>query len=208
MPNSGSTIKRTIHIAFMMFASQFDGVQNHTCGAGLVADIAAGSLAGLSECLGVGSKTVHETTEVVIAADLEAAVTALQLLSLLETLVVGTEDDRHAPYGSLDRVVYAYAEASAYIGDGGVAIDAGEKTEAVDDEGRPYTARVRIEGMVPLPCRDGPGEDLCITPDVPAHELLLNLLQVALVDDVRGDDELPVGMLAEIADKDIFVGLS
>ena len=47
---------------------------------------------------------------------------------------------------------------------------------------------------------------LGISDDVSSFQQLLDLLQVVFADDVRGNDEFPLGMVAEIADEDFLVG--
>ena len=102
-------------------------------GAGLTIDVGGCLLAGLLQEGGIGGEAVHEALEVLVAGDLEAATLSLQALGLLELLVLRAEDDGHAPDGCLEGVVDAHAEAAAHVGHGGIAIDAGEQAEAVDD---------------------------------------------------------------------------
>ena len=77
---------------------------------------------------------LHNAVEVGSIMYLHAAATGLEALSLLETLVVGTEDNGNIPYCSLQGVVDAYSETATDVGDIGIAIDAGEQAEAIDDE--------------------------------------------------------------------------
>ena len=45
-----------------------------------------------------------------------------------------------------------------------------------------------------------------IADNLAVAQFLYNLLEVVFADDVRGDDELPLRMLAEIAYKNVLVG--
>ena len=96
-------------------------------------DVGGSVKAGLLS-LTVVVETRHQLAEIVVAAHLEASFAGLQPLSLLELLVVRAEDDGHAPYGGLQHVVDAYAEAAAHVAHVGVAVDAAEQSEAVDNE--------------------------------------------------------------------------
>ena len=85
------------------------------------------------QLLGIGSETIHLTGEVLVVADLETT-TLLQPLSLLELLVVGAEEHRHIPDGSLQQVMDAHTEAATHIGHIAITVDARQQTKAVDDE--------------------------------------------------------------------------
>jgi hypothetical protein len=82
---------------------------------------------------GIAVETVHDAGEVLVVADFQSTATLLQLLCLLEFVVLRTEDDGLSPYGSLHRVVDAHTKTATYVWHVGIAIDAGEKSEAVDD---------------------------------------------------------------------------
>ena len=64
----------------------------------------------------VAGEPLHEGGKLVVIVDFEATATGFQSLSLLEFLVVGTEDNGHVPNGCLQRVVDAYAETTANVG--------------------------------------------------------------------------------------------
>jgi len=156
-------------------------------------DVVAGMLAKLAHDVGVVDHALHDALEVGGAAYLDAATARLETLCLLEALVVGPEDDGDVPDGSLEGVVDAYAEAATDIGDVGIAVDAGEQSEAVDEE------HVGIADVVG--CR------LSIAHDLTTRELLLDGSEVVGIDDVGCDDGFPVGVVVEPGDEDVLVGL-
>ena len=97
--------------------------------------------------------------------------------------------------------MYAGTETSSDIRHVGVAVDGGEKPEAVDDE------RVGIlkHGIFAfLPIFDGGVSDSF--PSVVLQQKL-NLRKVVFADDMRCDDEFPVCATGEIRDEDFFVRL-
>ena len=130
--------------------------------------------------------------EAVIVGHLEAALTCQQVLSLLEALVVGTEQYGNTPHSRFRHVVNAYAEAAAHISNLAVTIDGGEQTEAVDDETACLGCRLLCGLRV-------------------AHGLHLQLVkdvsQMVFTYDVWRDDKLPVRMVVEETNEDVFIGL-
>lgn len=142
---------------------------------------------------GVGGEGVHDVGEVVGAGDLDASATGLEFLSLLELMVVGTEDDGEIPYCCLGEVVDAVAEATADIGDGAVLIDGGEETETVDDE---YLGIDEFLGFA----------DLRVAHDTAVGDELHNHVEMALGDDMGRDDEFPIAMAIEIVEEYLLVG--
>ena len=97
----------------------------------------------------------------------------------------------------------AHAEASTHISHVGIAVDAAEQSETVDDED------FRVVERQILLTRSGGVEHflgLSITNDLAAFQEFLYLLQVVLANDVRGDDELPVLVLVEIPEENLLVG--
>ena len=91
----------------------------------------------------------------------------------------------------------AHTEAATHIGHIGIAVDAAQQSETVDDKnigtGESRVVRVLRERRV--------------AHDLTSCEQFPNLLQVVLANDVRGNDDLPVGMVVEPGDKDFLVGL-
>ena len=49
-------------------------------------------------------------------------------------MVVGTENDGFAEGDGFEYVVYAFAEATAYVGDVGVLVEGGEHADIVDNK--------------------------------------------------------------------------
>ena len=146
---------------------------------------------------------MHNLSEIGTILDFESSATGLESLRLLETLIVGAEDDGHIPYGSLQRVVDAYTKTASHIGDIGISVDAGEQAEAVDNESRPSSP--------PLPRWEGSrmfvGGEAGIAADAKAFQHFLYLLQMILADDMGSNDELPVAMLVEVFGENLFIRL-
>ena len=95
-------------------------------------------VASLCSCLfkiiGIARETIHQTCKVLIACYLESTLTGFQTLSLVELLIVRAKDDGHIPNRCFQRVMDTNTKTSAYVGHVSIVIDAGEETEAVDDE--------------------------------------------------------------------------
>ena len=77
---------------------------------------------------------IHAGGEIVVRMYLDASSILLQVLSLLESFVVGAEEDGNTPYCSFGKIVDTHAEAPAHIRHISVAVDAGQEAEAVDEE--------------------------------------------------------------------------
>ena len=105
--------------------------------------------------------------------------TLFQPLSLLEFLVVGAEEYRHIPDGSLQEVVDAHTKASTHIGHLTIVVDAGEQTEAVDNQ---HLGISQISLILILFC-------LSIAEDFATCQELFNLCEMVLANDVRSNDQ-------------------
>ena len=81
----------------------------------------------------IGSEAFHLSGKLLVVVDLETT-TLLQTLSLLELLVVGTEEYGHIPDSSLQQIVDSHTKTASDIGHITIMINAGEQSEAVDDE--------------------------------------------------------------------------
>ena len=57
-----------------------------------------------------------------------------QALSLMELLIVGTEEHWNIPDSSLQQVMDTYAETTAHVSHTTIVIDTRQKTEAVDNQ--------------------------------------------------------------------------
>ena len=79
-------------------------------------------------------EALHIATEVVGIGYLQTSTTGLQALCLLETLVVGTKENRNIPDGSFQGVVDTHTKASTHIGHVGIVVDAAEQAEAIDNQ--------------------------------------------------------------------------
>ncbi len=77
---------------------------------------------------------IHVGGEIVVGMYLDASSILLQVLSLLESFVVGAEEDGNTPYCSFGKIVDTHAEATAHIRHISVAVDAGQEAEAIDEE--------------------------------------------------------------------------
>ena len=64
----------------------------------------------------------------------EARLTAHQLTHLTVFVDLWAEEDGDTIYRSLERIVHALAETTAYISPRAIAVDRGEQAEAVDDD--------------------------------------------------------------------------
>ena len=69
-------------------------------------------------------KALHQSAEIIGISYLQATATLLQSLSLLEALVVRTEEYGNIPDGSLQRVMDSYAKATTNISYICIVIDA------------------------------------------------------------------------------------
>ena len=138
-------------------------------------------------------KTLHDGLEVISRLNLQATATGLKPLGLLKTLIVRPEYDRNIPHRSLQQIVNAYAKATADIGNISIAINARQKTEAIDNQYFciAYVFLFRIS----------------IAHHFTTSQKLLYLGKMFLGNDMRGNDEFPVFMLIEIGDKDILIRL-
>ena len=156
----------------------------------------------------VAIESFHQCMEVVISLYFEAATSRLQVLCLLELFVIGTEDHRHIPYGSLQYIMNTHAKAATHVGDIGKVVDARQQTEAVDDEHLGISNSLVDSIILPRRCRQVQMLlCLCISDDLPSFEFLLNLFQMVLTDDMGRNNQFPVAMRVEIANEDVFVRL-
>ena len=156
----------------------------------MLLDICAGRLSRSSAGVKVGEKRIEASREGGRVGDGEGAATSDEVEGLAKLVVVGTEEHGDAVDRSLGGVVNAVAEAAADVGDAGVAVNGRKETEGVDDEAVDARGRVGI----------GAGEAQGRT-----GEAGLNGGEVRLVDLVRSEDELQVGVDVEIGDQQRLV---
>ena len=81
----------------------------------------------------IGCETVHLPFKVLIVRNLEATV-FLQALSLLEPLVVRSEEHRYIPDSRFQQIMDANAETATDISHITIMVDARQETETIDDE--------------------------------------------------------------------------
>ena len=153
-------------------------------------DICAGRFSRRSAGVGVGEERIEASREGGRVGDGKGAAASDEVEGLAKLAVVGAEEHGDGVDRSLGGVVDAVAEAAADVGDAGVAVNGREEAEGVDDEAVDARDRVGI----------GAGEAQSRT-----GEAGLNGREVRLVDLVRSEDELQVGVGVEIGDQQRLV---
>ena len=156
----------------------------------MLLDICAGRLSRRSAGVGVGEERIEASREGGRVGDGEGAATSDEVEGLAKLAVVGAEEHGNGVDRSLGGVGDTVAEAAADVGDAGVAVNGREEAEGVDDEAVDARSRVGI----------GAGETQGRT-----GEAGLNGGEVRLVDLVRSEDELQVGVGVEIGDQQRLV---
>ena len=156
----------------------------------MLLDICAGRLSRRSAGVGVSEERIEAGREGRRVSDGEGAAASDEVEGLAKLAVVGAEEHGDAVDRSLGGVVDAVAKAAADVGDAGVAVDGREEAKGVDDEAVDARGRVGI----------GAGEAQGRT-----GEAGLNGGEVRLVDLVRSEDELQVGVGVEIGDQQCLV---
>ena len=156
----------------------------------MLLDICAGRLSRRSAGVGVSEERIEASREGGRVGDGEGAATSDEVEGLAKLAVVGAEEHGDAVDRSLGGVVDAVAEAAADVGDAGVTVDGREEAKGVDDEA------VDARGRVGIGAGEAQGR---------AGEAGLNGDEVCLVDLVRSEDELQVGVGVEIGDQQRLV---
>ena len=156
----------------------------------MLLDICAGRLSRRSAGVGVGEERIEASREGGRVGDGEGAAASDEIEGLAKLAVVGAKEHGDGVDRSLGGVVDAVAEAAADVGDAGVAVNGRKEAEGVDDEAVDARGRVGI----------GAGEAQGRT-----GEAGLNGGEVRLVDLVRSEDELQVGVSVEIGDQQCLV---
>ena len=156
----------------------------------MLLDICAGRLSRRSAGVRVGEERIETSGKGGRVGDGESAAVSDKVEGLTKLAVVGAEEHGDGVDRSLGGVVDAVAEAAADVGDAGVAVDGREEAEGVDDKAVDARGRVGI----------GAGEAQGRT-----GEAGLNGGEVRLVDLVRSEDELQVGVGVEIGDQQRLV---
>ena len=96
-------------------------------------DILPGQLALGFQISFIIDETVHLLFEILVAGNLKATA-LLQGLSLLEPFIIGPEEHRHVPDGSLQEIMDADAEATTDISHITIMIDTRQQSKAIDDQ--------------------------------------------------------------------------
>ena len=156
----------------------------------MLLDICAGRPSRCSAGVGVSEERIEADSKGGRVGDGKGAAASDEVEGLAKLAVVGAEEHGDAVNRSLGGVVDAVAEAAADVGDAGVAVNGREEAEGVDDEAVDARGRVGI----------GAGEAQGRT-----GEAGLNGCEVRLVDLVRSEDQLQVGVSVEIGDQQRFV---
>ena len=156
----------------------------------MLLDICAGRLSCRSAGVGVGEERIEAGGKGRRVGDGECAAASDEVEGLAKLVVIGAEEHGNGVDRSLGGVVDAVAEAAADVGDAGVAVNGRKEAEGVDDEAVDARSRVGI----------GAGEAQGRT-----GEAGLNGGEVRLVDLVRSEDELQVGVGVEIGDQQCLV---
>lgn len=110
------------------------GVPYPVGGSELAANVVAGGLSGLGAAVGVGREAVEYGVECGSVGVAESSATLNKVGGFLEFFVSWTEYHRKAVHSRFVDVVDSGTESSAYQGGVGVAVEAGEFAEAVDDQ--------------------------------------------------------------------------
>ena len=148
---------------------------NDVGGTGVVGDIAAGSVGGTAIGVGIREEMVGDAIELLGIMNLKAGSGIQQITGLAEVLVVGTDDDGDAIDRTFGDIMDAYAEATAHHCQLTIAVDAGEESEAVDDED--------------ICCGDILFGGCRIAQDMVAVECLLNGMKMVLANLMGCNDE-------------------
>ena len=156
----------------------------------MLLDICAGRLSRRSAGVGVSEERIEASREGGRVSDGKGSAASDEVKGLAKLVVVGAEEHGNGVHRSLGGVVDAVAEAAADVGDAGVAVDGREEAEGVDDEAVDARSRVGISA----------GEAQGRT-----GETGLNGGEVRLVDLVRSEDQLQVGVSVEIRDQQRLV---
>ena len=156
----------------------------------MLLDICAGRLSRRSAGVGVSEERIEASREGGRVGDGEGTAASDEVEGLAKLAVVGAKEHGDAVNRSLGGVVDAVAEAAADVGDAGVAIDGREEAEGVNDEA------VDARGRVGISAGEAQGR---------TGEAGLNGGEVRLVDLVRSEDELQVGVSVEIGDQQRLV---
>ena len=156
----------------------------------MLLDICAGRLSRRSAGVGVSEERIEAGSKGGHVSDGVGAAASDEVEGLAKLVVVGAEEHGDAVDRSLGGVVDAVAEAAADVGDAGVAVDGREEAKGVDDEA--VDARSRV-GISAGEAQGGAGE------------AGLNGGEVRLVDLVRSEDELQLGVRVEIGDQQRLV---
>ena len=156
----------------------------------MLLDICAGRLSRRSAGVGVSEERIEAGSKGGHVSDGVGAAASDEVKGLAKLVVVGAEEHGDAVDRSLGGVVDTVAEAAADVGDAGVAVNGRKEAKGVDDEAVDARGRVGI----------GAGEAQGRT-----GEAGLNGGEVRLVDLVRSEDELQVGVGVEIGDQQRLV---
>ena len=156
----------------------------------MLLDICAGRLSRRSAGVRVGEERIEASGKGGRVGDGESAAASDEVEGLAKLVVIGAEEHGDGVDRSLGGVVNAVAEAAADVGDAGVAVDGREEAEGVDDEA------VDARGRVSISAGEAQGR---------TGEASLNGGEVRLVDLVRSEDELQVGVGIEIGDQQRLV---
>ena len=156
----------------------------------MLLDICAGRLSRRSAGIGVSEERIEAGSKGGRVGDGKSAAASDEVEGLAKLAVVGAEEHGDGVDRSLGGVVDAVAEAAADVGDAGVAVDGREEAEGVDDEA------VNARGRVSIGAGEAQGR---------TGEAGLNGGEVRLVDLVRSEDELQVGVGVEIGDQQRLV---
>ena len=156
----------------------------------MLLDVCAGRLSCRSAGIVVSEERIEASREGGRVGDGEGAAASDEVDGLAKLAMVGAEEHGDGIDRSLRGVVDAVAEAAADVGDAGVAVDGREEAEGVDDEA------VDARGRVGISAGESQGG---------ACEPSLNGGEVRLVDLVRSEDELQLGVRVEIGDQQRLV---
>ncbi len=156
----------------------------------MLLDICTGRLSRRSAGVGVGEERIEASREGGRVSDGVGAAASDEVKGLAKLVVVGAEEHGDAVDRSLGGVVDTVTEAAADVGDAGVAVNGRKEAKGVDDEAVDARGRVGI----------GAGEAQGRT-----GEAGLNGGEMRLVDLVRSEDQLQVGVSVEIGDQQRLV---
>ena len=77
---------------------------------------------------------LHQALEVLIGIDFETATRLQQAQSFLELLIVRTEDNRHIPYSSFQRIMNADTKSAADISHISIVVHTAQQAEAINNQ--------------------------------------------------------------------------